>query len=66
MGFIVKFWSASMEMISAGTMQKRESERLQRFDFILDAILISDQPTWNLIAHAHMCLCDCIRYGVTL
>ena len=49
--FIVKFWSTSMEMISAGTMKKRESEQLQRFDFELDAILISVLITNNQVTY---------------
>ena len=39
--FIVNILSTSTEIIFAGTMKKRESERLQRFDLELDAILIS-------------------------
>ena len=39
--------------------ERRESQRLQRFDLELDAILISvfiNRTTWKRITHVHLCL----------
>ena len=52
-----KFWSVSMEMISAGTMKKRESERLHKFDLELDAILISVFINRDIKLN---CACACV------